>query len=48
MRRLQASALLLWHLVRISAWAGESSGGGKPRRAVSGLLVGNIEEDEGV
>lgn len=35
-------------MVRISAWAGKTSGGGKPGRVVSGLLVGKVEEDEGV
>lgn len=42
------SALLLQPVVRISAWAGETRGDGKPGRVVSGFLVGKVEEDEGV
>lgn len=44
----ETSTLLLQHVVRISAWAGETRGCGKPGRFVSGLLVEKVEEDEGV
>lgn len=48
MRKLSPSALLLWHVVRISAWTGEARGGGKPGRVVSMLLVRKVEGDGGV